>query len=127
MDTRNDILTEIYIKDMRLHAYHGVLEQENTVGNDYIINLRVAYPFLKACESDDVNDTMSYAEAAEIIRKQMRVPSKLLENVAYRIIQSLSASFPLIEKISIDVRKIAPPMPFDTDGAGVTIHWNKQV
>ncbi len=26
--------------DVRFHAYHGVLEQERSVGNDYVVNIR---------------------------------------------------------------------------------------
>ena len=46
---------------MRLHACHGVLKQERTVGNDYVVNVSVDYPFEPALESDDVSDTLNYS------------------------------------------------------------------
>jgi dihydroneopterin aldolase len=106
---------------MRLHAYHGVLEQERRVGNDYVMNVRVRYPLDRACESDDVSDTLSYAELANIVRQEMAVSSKLLENVAQRICNAAIREYPETESVSIDIKKIAPPMSADCDGAGVRI------
>jgi len=112
---------QVYIQNMRLHAYHGVLEQERRVGNDYVMNVRVRYPLDRACESDDVSDTLSYAELANIVRQEMAVSSKLLENVAQRICNAVIREYPETESVSIDIKKIAPPMSADCDGAGVRI------
>ena len=57
-------LTESYvhIDGIRLHARHGVLPQEQLTGNDYIINVRVGYDISRAMQTDDVADTLNYAE-----------------------------------------------------------------
>jgi dihydroneopterin aldolase len=52
----------IYINDIRLHAIHGVLPQEQLTGNDYIVNIRIGYDIAIAFASDDVADTLNYAE-----------------------------------------------------------------
>lgn len=106
---------------MRLKAFHGVLPQERIVGNDYIVNLSVDYPVMQACESDDVADTMNYADAAEVVKEQMAVPSNLIENVAYRICKAVLKRFPLAEQVTVDIQKVAPPMNIDCDGAGVRV------
>jgi len=116
----------IYISNLRLHAFHGVLPQERIVGNDYIINLSVDYPIDRACVSDDVADTMNYAEAAGVIKEQMAVQSNLLENVAYRIVTAILQKFTLAKAATIDIRKVAPPMPFDCDGAGVCLTMKRE-
>lgn len=106
---------------MRLHARHGVLEQECVVGNDYVINVVVDYPFLSACETDNLCGTVNYARLAEIVKEEMAVPSKLLEHVAYRICKAVKAHYPETERVKVDIRKLAPPMSIDSDGAGVVI------
>ena len=111
----------IYLENLRLHAYHGVGEQEHHVGNDYVINVNVEYPIGTACLSDDVNDTLNYAVLADIVKTEMSVPSKLLEHVAYRIWEAVLSRFPLTESATIDIKKIAPPFSADCDGAGVRI------
>lgn len=121
MKDRLMIETSVYIKDMRLHAFHGVLPQERTVGNDYVINVTVDYPWRHAAESDDVCDTLNYVVLANIIKQEMAAPSNLLEHVAMRIANSVKAKFALTSAISIDIRKIAPPISHVTEGCGVTL------
>lgn len=111
----------IYIRNMRLHAFHGVMPQEREVGNDYVINLTVDYPIVRAAETDDVCDTMSYADAADIIRKEMAVQSNLLESVATRIARAILSVFVSAREVTVDIMKVAPPMQADCDGAGVVV------
>ena len=111
----------IYIKDLRLHAYHGVMEQERTVGNDYVINIAVDYPIDNAGTTDDVRDTLNYAELADIIKAEMSVPSNLIEHVAQRIVATIRARYPEAGTIDLDIMKAAPPFSADCLGAGVRI------
>lgn len=113
--------TSIYIRDLRIHAYHGVLEQERRVGNDYVINITVGFPWTEAALSDDVNDTLSYALLADVVAAEMAVPSNLIETVARRICDAVKERFCLVSSVSIDIRKLSPPMPHHTDGCGVVM------
>lgn len=113
--------TTIYIKDLRMHAFHGVLEQERHVGNDYVINITVGFPWTEAALSDDVNDTLNYALLADVVAGEMAVPSNLVETVAKRICDAVKERFCRVSRVSIDIRKLAPPMPYHTDGCGVTM------
>lgn len=42
----------IHLKGIRLYAYHGVLPQENRVGTQYTIDLRLKTDFTLAAETD---------------------------------------------------------------------------
>lgn len=75
--------------------------------------------------SDDVNDTLSYAVAAEIVKQEMSKPSALVEHVAGRIIKSLCQQFSNITSIKVKLIKIAPPMSFDMKGAGIELEYIK--
>lgn len=112
---------QIYIQNLRLHAFHGVLPQERIVGNDYVVNVTVDYPLDAACKSDDVADTLNYAELAAVIKEEMAVKSQLLEHVVGRIAKAVLQRFAMADAVEIDLRKIAPPMQVDADGAGVRL------
>ncbi len=114
--------SEIYIRNLRFHAYHGVLPQESVLGNDFVVNVRLHCSIEKAMQSDNLHDTINYATVFEIIRQQMAIPSKLLEHVAGRIGQQLFNAFPEVEAIDLDITKLNPPMGADCDGAGVALH-----
>lgn len=117
-------MNQVYIKDMRLHAFHGVNEQERVVGNDYVVNVCVDYPLEQACDSDDVNDTLNYATLVDIVKQEMKKPSNLLEHVAGRIASAVFAMHAKAEAVTIDIRKVAAPMSADFDGAGVRLRFS---
>lgn len=116
-------LTESYvhIDGIRLHARHGVLPQEQLTGNDYIINVRASYDISRAMQTDDVADTLNYAEVYNIIKEEMSVPSKLIEHVAGRIANRLMDSYSQISSVMLRITKCNPPMGADCNGAGVEI------
>lgn len=108
---------------MRFRAYHGVLPQERAVGNDFEVSLRLLYPFERAMENDDLSATLNYAAVHEVVRREMAVPSQLIEHVAGRIYRALLKEFPEISGGTITVRKLHPPIPASTASAAVEINW----
>lgn len=115
----------IYLKDLRFYAFHGVMPQERITGGEFVVNVRVKYPVDKAVETDNVADTINYAEIYEIVKREMNVPSCLLEHVAGRIGMSIFDEMPDVEAVDISVTKSNPPFGADCSGAGVEIHLLK--
>lgn len=113
--------SKIYLRNVRFHAFHGVLPQEGIVGNDYLVNLVLDYDFSSALKIDDLQGTLNYAEVYQKVREEMAVPSKLLEHVAGRIAHRLFSDFPEIQKLQLSITKVNPPMGADSDGAGVEV------
>ena len=73
-------------------------------------------------ETDEVTDTLSYAEVFSLVEQEMKVSSKLLEHVAGRIVKVISEHFPQTTSIDLTLTKLNPPMGADILGAGVEIH-----
>ena len=113
--------SKIYLRNVRFHAFHGVLPQEGIVGNDYLVNLVLDYDFSSAMQTDELQGTLNYAEVYQKVREEMVVPSKLLEHVAGRIAHRLFSDFPEIQKLQLSITKVNPPMGPDSDGAGVEV------
>lgn len=113
--------SKIYLRNVRFHAFHGVLPQEGIVGNDYLVNLVLDYDFSSAMKTDDLQGTLNYAEVYQKVREEMAVPSKLLEHVAGRIAHRLFSDFPEIQKLQLSITKVNPPMGADSDGSGVEV------
>lgn len=115
--------TSIFLDEVRFHAFHGVMPQERAVGADFTVWLNVGYDFVKAAESDELIDTISYADLYEVVRAEMDKPSQLLEHVALRIVKAVAARWPRIDTIDLRLAKDNPPMGADCKGAGVEIHY----
>ena len=114
--------SRIFIAGLRMRACHGVLPQERTVGGDFEVSLSVEYDISRAMATDDVADTLSYADLSDLVRREMAVPSNLLEHVAGRIAKTIIERWPQVQSVSLSITKLNPPMGADCDGAGVELY-----
>ncbi len=113
--------SKIYIRSLRVHAFHGVLPQERVVGNDYVVDVSAEYDISRAVATDNVADTLNYADMCKAINDEMAVPSQLIEHVAGRVAERLFGLFPAITTLRLSITKVNPPMGADCGGAGVEI------
>jgi dihydroneopterin aldolase len=111
----------IELKNMVFHACHGVSEQEKTVGNTFIVSLKLYLDLSLAEQTDCLEDALNYAGVFEIVKREMAVPSNLLEHVAGRIISALRQTFPQVEKIRIRLAKSRPPVDGEMEETAVII------
>ena len=112
----------ISLRNVRFHAFHGVLPQERQVGGDFLVTVRVGYPLERAMETDNVDDTLDYAALYALVKKEMAEPSELLEHVAGRIVKAITTSFPKVTSVDLELTKLNPPMGADCEGAAVEVH-----
>jgi len=76
----------------------------------------------RAVESDQVADTINYAEVYQLVAKTMSEPVDLVEHLAGVIGERLFQRWPQIEAIDVTVIKLNPPMGADCQGAGIELH-----
>ena len=114
----------VILRNVRFHAFHGVMPQERQVGGDFLLTLRVGYPLAKAMESDEVGDTLNYASLYALVKQEMDQPSQLLEHVAGRIAKAVMNAFPAVTSVDLELTKQNPPMGADCDGATVEMHFS---
>ncbi len=112
----------ILLEGMSFYAYHGVLEQERILGNHYTIDLKMHLDFSKASQTDNLNDTVSYADIYAIVKEEMEIPSQLLEHVAGRIVKKIEIRFPAIKKVKIKLSKHNPPVGGEVEKATIIIN-----
>jgi dihydroneopterin aldolase len=119
-------MKKIQINQLKIRAFHGVLEEETISGTDFLINLRLEVNFLKACLHDDLEATVNYDSICTYIKEEMKTPSKLLENVLYRICKRIFKEEKLVNKIWIELQKENPPIHADIKSAGVEIEISRE-
>lgn len=115
----------IHLKGLKIFAYHGVLPQENKVGAEYTLNLRLKTDFSQASQTDNLMYTINYAEVFEIVKEEMKISSQLLEHVIQRIARRLFQVFPQITEIKIALFKQNPPMGAECQATGVESIYTK--
>lgn len=100
----------IELEGMEFHAYHGCYDLEQIVGNRFLVDVRIEADLKNAAKTDDIDQSINYLTVYEIVAAQMTLKSRILENVAKRIIDALYAEFPESLKVSVKVSKLAPPL-----------------
>ncbi|MCC6252207.1 MAG: dihydroneopterin aldolase [Bacteroidia bacterium] len=112
---------KIHINTIKLYAYHGCLPEEALVGSPYTVDIILETDFSKAILSDNLEDTVDYCSVFNVVKEEMAVRAKLLENVAFRIIKRLKNEHPLIHKCTVTITKVNPPMNGNVLGVSVII------
>ncbi|MCU4176522.1 dihydroneopterin aldolase [Carboxylicivirga sp. N1Y90] len=104
------LLGLIELEEMEFYAYHGCFEEEQVVGNRFLVNVSLETECAKATQTDDIQDALNYVAVYELVKEQIMQNSHLLEHLTKRMIDSIMAKFPYIIKLKVKVSKMNPPM-----------------
>lgn len=110
----------IEIEGMEFYAFHGHFIEEQVVGNKFLVNIAIETDCDNAGKSDNLDDALDYQKVYSIIKQQMEKKSFLLENICDRILDALYAEFDTIEKATLKVSKINPPMGGQIEKVSIT-------
>lgn len=96
----------ISLKNVRLHGKHGLYPQEAITGNEFEVNVTV---FLSV---DPLGEWpfVDYSHLHHIIVTVFATPTKLLETLVREIYGRIKDYVPMATKVSVAVRKLAPPI-----------------
>lgn len=113
---------KIIIEAMEFYAFHGHYQEEQIVGNRFLVDLEMEADLSSPAKSDKLDDAVNYQQAYQIIKNEMRrTKSNLLENIGKRILDALYADMEGIDKATIRVRKLNPPMGGPIKSVGITM------
>ena len=112
---------KILVEGIKLYAYHGCLEEEGKIGTNYVVDVTMETDFTEAAQTDDLSKTIDYVVVYNIVKTQMAVRSKLIEQVGQRIVDDLKKEFSTLKKVSVKVTKLNPPMNGDVERVSIVI------
>jgi dihydroneopterin aldolase len=118
---------KIVIEEMEFYAFHGHYKEEQIVGNRFLVDLELKTDLTVAAASDSLSNAVNYQQAYQIIKSEMsRTKSNLLENIGKRILDALFEKMDGIEKATIRVRKLNPPMGGTIKSVGIEMSRKKK-
>jgi dihydroneopterin aldolase len=112
---------KILVQGINVYAYHGCLEEEAKIGTNYIVDVTMETDFTEAAQTDDLSKTIDYVIVYDIVKKQMAIRSKLIEQVGQRIVDELKKEFISLKKVEVKVTKLNPPMNGNVDRVSIVI------
>lgn len=114
-------MDKIYIKGLRVWAYHGVNPSEQEKGQPFELDITIGYDLSAAGCSDDLSQTINYSKAAKrAIAVMLEEKNALIERAATRVADALLAEFPA-DEVTVLLKKPRAPVAADFDYVAVEI------
>jgi len=105
----------ISLLGLRVFAYHGVLEEEKSAGQEFVVDVTLHLDLTTPASSDDLYDTVDYGALAAAIHNRVAGEQwNLIERVADRV-ADLVMEDARVSAVEVRVHKPAAPIsvPFD--------------
>lgn len=111
----------ISINNLRVQGYHGCLPEEALIGTEFVVNVWMKTDFSEAAARDDLSKTIDYVAVSAIVFREMKLRSKLIEQVGQRIVDALWELSAQLTEIKVEVRKMSPPIGIDVSSVSIWI------
>ena len=108
----------IELKGLRFFAGRGLYIQEELVGNEFEVDLVVEMQAAQQIVS--IDQTINYVELFQLIKEEINQNTPLLETTAFNVSEKLRVKFPNIDKITLSIRKLNPPITGFMGSVGIT-------
>lgn len=120
-------MDKILIRGLKLFAYHGVNPEEKDQGQDFIFDIDLYVNINKACHSDNVDDTVSYAKVVKTVRRVFTEKKyDLIEKCAQVVSDAVLNEYPEVFKVEITLKKPQAPVSAEFDYMGVSITRSRE-
>ena len=117
------IRQQVALADARFFAYHGYYPEEQVLGNEFTVDISVAFDREDRKTADELQHTVNYELLYHIAKTEMQQPRKLLETVAETMLHRVKADFPFVASIEVSVTKHNPPFGGDRANVRVALKW----
>src|SRR5579859_7075774 len=102
-------------------AKHGFYDQEQITGNRFVVDTEVEFRPGNNLNADELNNTVNYEQLYYIVQDEMAHTRKLLETVAQGIADRIKSQFPFVDRLSVTLKKLNPPLQGNVAYSAVTI------
>lgn len=101
----------IILKDLGFYGYHGLMVEENTLGQRFFIDVTCGVDLSEPGQTDHVSETVSYAAIYDVVKLAFEERRfRLIEAVGQNIVDHLFSAFPSISWVKVRVRKPEAPI-----------------
>ena len=99
----------IHLSNLRFHGFHGLYEEEKIIGGDFLVDADIEMDEPRSLIKS-LHESLNYVQAYECIKKSMDHPTPLIETIAMEIAQNILNLSTSVQKVSISIKKISPPI-----------------
>ena len=121
-------MDQIQIQNLEVYCHHGLLKEENVLGQKFLVSLTLETDTRTAGMTDEMIHSIDYAKVSHFVEEKMKQKNyHLIEAVAEHLAQELLLEFPLIDNVILEVKKPWAPilLPLDTVSVKICRGWKK--
>lgn len=121
-------MDQIQIKRLEVFANHGVLEEENKLGQKFLVSVTMGVDARIPGQSDELADSVNYAKVSELICREAQGHTfRLIERLAEHLAERILLGFPLVESVELEIEKPWAPVRIPLETVSVKIHrkWHQ--
>lgn len=121
-------MDRITISNLEVFAYHGVLKEENSLGQKFLISAELYMDVSEAAREDDIAKSINYSSVCKEIDAFLKDHTyKLIETTADRLAKHLLMTYHRIDKIRLEIKKPWAPIRMTLDTVSVIVErsWHK--
>ncbi|MEG0132313.1 MAG: dihydroneopterin aldolase, partial [Acinetobacter sp.] len=112
------------IEGLKVDTVIGCFNWERQIIQPLMLDLTIHNDLTQAANSDELDDTLNYAQICELVAQVIQAAQpKLIEHAAQLVLESLFTTFPSIESISITIRK--PAIIAQANAVGIRLERNR--
>jgi len=114
----------VSLTGMQFRALHGFYEEEKQTGGDFEVDLLIDFKWdVDIAEKDQLGETINYEALYLFCQSEMKKPTKLIETVAFRIMERIKNHFgdEKVTGVRIHLKKLHPPLPGKVRYASIEI------
>ncbi len=114
-------MDRILMQGLEFYAYHGVMQEEKTLGQRFIIDLSLALDLREAGQQDNLTKTVNYGEVYATVREIVTGNKfDLIEALAEHLAREILGRY-RVNSVTVKIRKPQAPIPGIFDYVGVEI------
>ena len=114
----------IIIEGLKVDTVIGCFNWERQIIQPLMLDLTIHNDLNQAAQSDELDDTLNYAQICELAAQVIQqAKPKLIEHAAQLVLEKLFLVFPSIESIIITIRK--PEIIAQANAVGIRLERNR--
>ncbi len=119
---KNKKYDEIHIRDLQVFAKHGVYNEENVLGQKFLVSVVLYIDIKKAAKTDDLSYSTNYGEVSCLIENFLKENTyNLIETVAENVADIILRKYPSVEGVSVEIKKPWAPVGLPVEYISVKI------
>jgi len=119
-------MDKINIKNLEIFAKHGVLAEENSLGQKFVVSVSLYANLRYAGKSDDLAQSIDYGAVCGAIRSFFCGNTfKLIETVAEGLAETLLIEYQAVHKVWVEIKKPWAPVAVHLETVSVEIERSR--